>query len=243
MNSNPFFFWVYGKCQGLVRQHILYGSINLVWCLKFKLRSKLGADGSTQRLWMAMQISLASFIHAKVGAFNHCITSHYTCVMSFDFESVNFAGSSPLAAVTGVQKVHILQWREDSWWDLTQKETCRWLQWQAVFGIYAPGQLSLHWFNIMYIGLIICYVYIYTHRYISSTKPKWVLVSKMAFAAPGCAAWLSGWACFVSWWAKEDPAVCQVHLSQAEEAEPLAWDSFSAGLCFLLIRHKACSIL
>lgn len=60
---------------------------------------------------------------------------------------------------------------EDSLWDLTQKETCRWLQWQAAFGIYAPGQMSLHWFNIMYIVLTICYIHIYTHVYISSTKP------------------------------------------------------------------------
>ena len=153
MNSNPFFFWVYDKCQGLVRQHILYGSINLAWRLKFNLQwSKLGTDGSTQRLWMAMQISLASFIHAKVGAFNHCITSHISLVSCL----VNLCR---LQSFGGSHRRPKSWYLEDSLWDLTQKETCRWLQWQAVFGFYAPGQMSLHWFNIMYIVLIICYIY------------------------------------------------------------------------------------
>lgn len=163
MNSNPFFFWVFGKCQGLVRQHILFGSINLAWRLKFNLQwwklelmeEHKGCEWRCRSPWR--HLSMPRLEHSI-----NCITSHYTRVMSFDFESVNFAGSSPLAAVTGVQKVDILQWREDSWWDLTQKETCRWLQWQAVFGIYAPGQLSLHWFNIMYIVLIIYYIYVHT---------------------------------------------------------------------------------
>lgn len=156
MNSNPFFFWVYDKCQGLVRQHILYGSINLAWRLKFNLQwSKLGTDGSTQRLWMAMQISLASFIHAKVGAFNHCITSHISLVSCL----VNLCR---LQSFGGSHRRPKSWYLEDSLWDLTQKETCRWLQWQAVFGFYAPGQMSLHWFNIMYIVLIICYIYIHT---------------------------------------------------------------------------------
>ena len=225
MNSNPFFFWVYGKCQGLVRQHILYGSINLAWRLKFKLRSKLGADGRTQRLWMAMEISLASSIHAKVGASNHCITSHYICVMS----------CQSLQAKVLWRQSQVCK-KLTSWRQLVRLDTKRDLQVTPVasslwYLCSRSAEFALIQYHV-YRSHNMLYLYIYTHRYISSTKPKWVLVSKMAFAAPGCAAWLSGWACFVSWWAKEDPAVCQVHLSQAEEAEPLAWDSFSAGLCF-----------